>query len=330
MKAKLHALLTLSLLSLAGAAGAQDAVAPVTLRIPAEEARQGAASDGTFAYAIDNDRIGKYRIATGERVAQWKGDRRLYPHMNSCTVAGRNLVCAASNYPSVPQTSSVEFFDTRTLRHVRSVSLGMGPGSLTVMDRHAGKYWAVFANYDDKGGQPGRDHHYTLLVRMDDAFRQEAAWTFPSEVLDRFAPKSCSGASWDDKGRLFVSGHDRPEIYELKLPEAGSVLELVRTIPVATNGQAIDWDPKVKNRLWSITRGEAVMVASDIGGVAFEVSGAVPHRIPTQAGIPGGQIGIPNRSLWFRQAPDRSCCRSSLAAAVNLRQSVGGKDSRRG
>ena len=238
--------------------------APVSLRLPAPEARQGAASDGVHVYAIDNDRIGKYRIDTGKRVAQWQGDRRLFPHMNSCTVAGRELVCAASNYPAVPQTSAVEFFDRTTLRHLRTVSLGFGPGSLTALDRHAGKWWAVFANYAGKGGEPGRDHRYTLLVRMDDGFRQEAAWTFPPEILARFAPYSCSGASWSNDGRLFVAGHDRPELYELALPEAGSQLELRRIIAIATPGQAIDWDPRRPGRLWSIDRAKNEMIASEI------------------------------------------------------------------
>lgn len=238
--------------------------APVSLRLSAPEAHQGAASDGTYVYAIDNDRIGKYRIATGVRVAGWQGDRRLFPHMNSCTVAGRELVCAASNYPAVPQTSAVEFFDTATLRHVRTVSLGFGPGSLTAMDRHGGKWWAVFANYAGKGGEPGRDTRYTLLVRMDDAFRQEAAWTFPAQVLDRFAPFSCSGLSWSHDGRLYVTGHDRPEMYELALPDAGSQLELRRVVGIASPGQAIDWDPAVPGRLWSIDRARTDMVASAI------------------------------------------------------------------
>lgn len=132
--------------------------APVTLRIAAEEARQGVASDGVHIYAIDNDRIGKYRISDGVRIAQWKGDRRLFPHMNSCTVVGRELICAASNYPAVPQTSAVEIFDTKSLRHVRSISLGMGPGSLTALDRHDGTWWAMFANYDGKGKEADRDH----------------------------------------------------------------------------------------------------------------------------------------------------------------------------
>ncbi|WP_066696644.1 YncE family protein [Sphingobium amiense] len=238
--------------------------APVSLRLPAPEAHQGAASDGAYVYAVDNDRIGKYRIADGRRVAQWQGERRLFPHMNSCTVAGRELVCAASNYPAVPQTSAVEFFDTRTLRHVRTVSLGFGPGSLTAMDRHGGKWWAVFANYAGRGGEPGRDTRHTLLVRMDDAFRQEQAWTFPAEVLERFAPFSCSGLSWSRDGRLYATGHDRPEMYELALPEAGSQLELRRIVGIASAGQAIDWDPKVPGRLWSIDRAKEEMVASAV------------------------------------------------------------------
>lgn len=257
-------------LIVSGNAHAQQADAPspppspVTLRLTAPEANQGAASDGTHIYAIDNDRIGKYRIATGKRVAQWQGERRLFPHMNSCTVAGHELVCAASNYPAVPQTSAVEFFDTASLRHLRTVSLGFGPGSLTALDRHGGKWWAVFANYAGKGGEPGRDYRYTLLVRMDDQFRQEAAWTFPPAVLTRFAPFSCSGASWSRDGRLYATGHDRPELYELALPEAGSTLELRRTIGIATPGQAIDWDPIQPNRLWSIDRAKNEIVASQI------------------------------------------------------------------
>ena len=237
---------------------------PVSVRLKAPEARQGAASDGTFLYAIDNDRIGKYRIATAEKVAEWQGERRLYPHMNSCTVVGTQLVCAASNYPQVPQTSSVEVFDTGTLKHIRSVSLGFGPGSLTVMDRHDGKWWAVFANYEGKVVEPGRDYRYTVLVRMDDAFRAEASWAFPEAVLARMAPKSCSGLSWGEDGLIYATGHDRPELYAMRLPEAGSRLELVETIGLATPGQAIDWDPLAQRRLWSIGRGANEVVASHI------------------------------------------------------------------
>lgn len=269
--ARAAGLVLLGVLTIAAAAPGSEPSpppAPVALRLKAEEARQGAASDGEYVYVIDNDRIGKYRLATGERVDQWQGERRLYPHMNSCTVVGQKLYCAASNYPAVPQTSAIEIFDTGKLRHASSVSLGFGPGSLTVIDRHAGKWWAVFANYEGKGGEPGRDYRYTVLARMDEAFRIEQTWAFPPEVLARMAPKSCSGLSWGDDGLLYATGHDRPEVYAMRLPEAGSRLELVTTLGIATPGQAIDWDPRAKRRLWSIGRGAGEVVASDMPPVA--------------------------------------------------------------
>ena len=255
------------LLATAAPVLAQENTAPVALRIPAEEANQGVASDGTHVYAIDNSRIGKYVISSGKRAAQWRGDRARFPHINSCTVLGSQLVCAASNYPAVPHTSAVEFFDRRTLRHKRTVRLGARPGSLTVITRHAGKWWAVFANYDGKGGEPGRDHRHTLLARLDDQFRQEAVWSFPPELLAKFAPKSCSGASWGPDGRLYVTGHDRREVYALEIPATGSVLKLASTIPIVTAGQAIGWDPKTPWRLWSISRDQKMLVASSISPV---------------------------------------------------------------
>ncbi len=247
---------------LAAALHAAHALPGAEHRIAAPEARQGAASDGRFVYAIGDHRIGKYAVATGRRVAAWSGDPWRFPHINSCTVVGRELVCAASNYPALPQTSSVEYFDVNRLVHLRSVRLGVGPGSLTALDRHRGQWWAVFANYDGRGGQPGRDHRATLLVRMDDAFRRLEAWTFPPAVLARLAPNSASGASWTADGRLTVGGHDRPELYVVAVPRAGSVLDHVATVPVITRGQAFDWDPRDPKLLWSIDRKRKEIVAS--------------------------------------------------------------------
>ena len=244
------------------AAAAAPALPPAERRIAAPEARQGAASDGNFVYAIDNQRIGKYARGTGRRVASWRGDPRRFPHLNSCTVVARELVCAASNYPALPQTSSVEFFDADRLTPLRSVSLRAAPGSLTAIDRHRGAWWAVFANYDGRGGQPGRDHRSTLLVRMDDAFRQMQAWTFPPAILDRLTPNSISGASWTADGRLTITGHSRPELYVVAVPPTGAMLRHVATVPTATPGQAIDWDPRDPTLLWSVDRKRRQIVAS--------------------------------------------------------------------
>ena len=231
-------------------------------RIPAEEARQGVAADAQFVYAISNNAIGKYDRKTGRRVAAWTGDPKHFIHMNSCTIAGRKLVCAASNYPNAPMASSIEWFDLATLEHVRTLSLGPGRGSLTWAEWHDGSWWACFANYDGKGGEPGRDHRNTVLVRYDRNFVEQGAWLFPETVLERFAPYSSSGGAWGKDGRLYVTGHDRPEMYVLRLPKAGSRLEHVGTIAIPTNGQAIQWDAKDRKLLWSLDRKRAELVSS--------------------------------------------------------------------
>jgi hypothetical protein len=241
--------------------------APVLKRIAAEEARQGVAADGSHVYAIDNSRIGKYRVADGTRVAQWSGDPAVYPHLNSCMVAGRELVCASSNYPALPQTSSVEFFDARTLKHLRSHAFGISEGSLTAFTRHDGAWWAVFAQYGGKGGIPGKDNRDSQLVRLNDAFQPTVRYVFPAAVLERMGAYSASGASWTSDGRLAVSGHDLPEIYILSLPQAGATLRLDATLPVVTEGQAIDWDPARKGAIWGITRKSREMVLSDLAGL---------------------------------------------------------------
>ena len=262
------ALISTALLATAGSA--QDTVptlAPATVvsRFVAEEARQGVAVDARFFSPMSNNRIGKYDKKTGKRVAQWEGPRALYPHMNSCVVDGGELVCAASNYPAVPMSSAVEIFDTRTLRHLRSVSLPPMPGSLTWIERHGDAWFAGYANYPEaRGGEPGRDHRWTLLVRFDVHFRSTGSWHFPESVLARFAPMSCSGGSWGDDGLLYVTGHDRPELYALRLPEAGSVLEHVATIALSTGGQAIAWDRSMPRMLWSLDRQTKNVVASRI------------------------------------------------------------------
>lgn len=258
------ALLLAALMQDAPAAPPPTAAAVETERFSAEEAKQGVVADARHVYAISNSEIGKYDRRTHQRIARWEGDPRIFIHMNSCILSESMIVCAASNYPATPMASSIEWFDTRAMRHVKTRSLGPGRGSLTWLDWHDGSWWACFANYAGKGGEPGRDHRLTTLVRYTADFVEQGSWLFPEDVLERFAPYSSSGGAWGDDGLLYVTGHDRPELYALRLPQAGSRLEHVATLAIPTDGQAIAWDRSEKRLLWSIARKGREVVASRV------------------------------------------------------------------
>lgn len=241
--------------------------AQLLARYPAPESSQGVAVDAASVYAVGDSAIGKYDKQTGARVGGWSGDARRFPHLNSCAVLESELVCASSNYPATPMKSTVEVFDPAAMRHLRSIRLGRQPGSLTWVDRRGGAWWAGFANYDGIGGERGRDHRFTTLVKFDDRWRTLAAWTFPDSVLDSFKPRSSSGGAWGEDGLLYVTGHDAPEVYVLRLPASGSVLEHVATIAVPTEGQAIAFDRTATRVLFGISRARGEMVAMRLPAV---------------------------------------------------------------
>lgn len=229
-------------------------------RLPAPEARQGVAVDARHLYAVDNSTIAKYDRRTGDRIAVWTGDKSRFPHLNSCAVIRAELVCAASNYPATPMVSSVEIFDPAKMAHLRSIPLGKQPGSLTWADWKDGAWWATFANYDGRGGEPGRDHRATTLVKFDARWTPLQSWTFPDTVLERFKPASASGGAWGPGGLLYVTGHDHGEIYLLRVPASSSVLEHVATLKAPIHGQAIAFDPAAPNRVFGISRPDLQMI----------------------------------------------------------------------
>jgi hypothetical protein len=75
---------------------------------------------------------------------------------------------------------------------------------------------------------------------------------------------SISGGSWGPDGLLYVSGHDHPEVYGMRLPKMGSILELVKTIPVNIAGQGIAWDRSTPDTLYGIVRGTKEVVVSKL------------------------------------------------------------------
>lgn len=220
-------------------------------RLNAPEARQGVAADAQFLYAIGNHVLGKYDKQTGERVAVWEcPEGEPLVHLNAGIVSAGRLICAHSNYPGVPHVSSVEIWDAATLQHVRSVNFGRTDGSLTWIDRRDtadGERWiACFVHYGKKGGEPGRGPEWTRLVELDADWRPTGrGWVFPADLMAQIAGRgySVSGGAMGPEGKLYVTGHDEPELYVLEFPETGSVLRWVGVIPVPAEGQAFAWDP---------------------------------------------------------------------------------------
>lgn len=253
---------------LAAAAAASTPAAVEVRRLFAPEAHQGVAADARSLYAVDNSTIARYDKANGRRIAAWKGDPALFKHINSCMARAGELVCAASNYPEVPMKSTALWFDAATLRLRRTRSIPSDLGSLTWLDWHHGHWWAGFANYDGKGGEVGRDHRQTVVVRYTSSFDQRAVYRFPANILERFAPHSTSGGAWNRDGLLYITGHDRAEVYAMRVPHTGDTLDHVATIATPTGGQAIAWDPSEARTLWSIERRSTQLVSSRVPSVA--------------------------------------------------------------
>ena len=212
-------------------------------RWPAPEALQGVAVDADHFYAVVNYAIGKYKKADGARVAGWRGPRDgAHEHLNSCYAEGERLVCAHSNFPDLPMASSIEYFDTGTLAPAGSRALGFKLGSLTWAEKRGEEWWAGFANYDGKGGEPDRPHTYGSVGRFDAEWRLVEQWLLPETVLARMAPHSASGGAFGPDGVLYLMGHDRKELYAVEIPEAGVRLVHRATIAINAEGQAFAWD----------------------------------------------------------------------------------------
>jgi hypothetical protein len=228
-----------------------------TLRtFTAPEARQGVAADARHFYAVDNSGVAKYEIATGRRVADWTGPRNgLIRHLNSCLADGGRLRCANSNYPQTPMASSIEVFDTATMKHVESHSLGTNDeGSLTWLDRLDGGWIAGFAHYDQTGGVPFKNHRFSSVVTFDVEWRRTGGWLFPPSALDRMAPYAASGGAIGPDGWLYLLGHDRPEMYVVARPPMGPTLIHLATIDLEAEGQAFSWAQDGSRAVFTIDR----------------------------------------------------------------------------
>lgn len=250
-------------------------------RIPVVEARQGVAADGAFIYAISNHALGKYRKDTYERVGEWEcpeGDPLI--HLNAGIVYQGRLYCAHSNYPGVPNLSSVEIWDPVTMRHVGSHSFGRAEGSFTWLDRRDGHWVACFVHYAKKGGEPDRGPAWTRLVEFDDEWRQTGAWAFPEDLMNKLGARgySVSGGAFGPGGYLFVTGHDDAALYVLAIPDAGPTLRWVATVPITAHGQAFAWDPNEAGLLYTVNKQSKEIIVGRVLPPATGASDGETHQ----------------------------------------------------
>ena len=225
-------------------------------RYSAPEARQGAAADAGHIYAIVNFIIGKYAKDSGELVARWQGTRGgPIRHLNSCFAENARLYCANSNFPEIPMASSIEVFDADSLQHMQTLSLGiLEEGSLTWFD-HLGDGWiAGFAHYDEAGGLSYKDHRFATINRYDSEWRRQGGWMIPDSVIARMQPHAASGGALGPDGLLYLTGHDRPEMYVLAAPAMGPKLVHIATIAIDVEGQAFTWDKSQQRVVVGISR----------------------------------------------------------------------------
>lgn len=259
----------LALVPLASSAKSQEVSLPISPALPrlasfpAEEAQQGVAVDGSFIYVIGNDVIGKYDRRTFRRVGRFKDapDGKL-KHMNGGVVVRNRLYCSHSNYPETPMTSSIEVFDTKTLRHVGSQSFGIDAGSLVWVDQYKGDWYVCFGHYNGKGGESGMTNARSLLVRFDREWRRKGAWTFPKALIARWDGMTCSGGVIDRDGTIYATGHHAPELHVLRFPTSGAELELVRVIQSPAQGQGIALDRQRRELLQMQRKSREIMVFS--------------------------------------------------------------------
>jgi len=244
--------------ALSGSVLAEEKKFETVAQFDAPYARQGVAVDAQHFYAVTDIGLAKHDKKSGKLVAKWDGPKDgPIIHLDSGVIVDGKLYAAHSNYPQEPMTSSVEVWDAASMEHVATHSFGIMLGSLTWIDRHEGAWWAVFANYSRVFGPSQRPYgntYWTTLVKFDDKWQQLQAWTFPVSILKRAEPMSISGGSWGPDGLLYVTGHDNAEVYAVRLPKAGSIVEHLATYPVANTGQGIAWDRSEPGVLWMIDR----------------------------------------------------------------------------
>ncbi|MBT8148184.1 MAG: hypothetical protein KJN90_15100, partial [Gammaproteobacteria bacterium] len=94
-----------------------------------------------------------------------------------------------------------------------------------------------------------KGHSFASIIRYDDQWRRMGGWMIPQTVIERMQPYAASGGALGPDGLLYLTGHDRPEMYVLAAPVMGPKLVHIATIDIDVEGQAFAWDKSSGDRV---------------------------------------------------------------------------------
>ena len=119
-------------------------------------------------------------------------------------------------------------------------------------------WWCNFAHY-------GSDNHKTFLACFDENWQEQKRWLYPADLLSQLGRFSLSGGIWLGN-ELLVTGHDAQELYRLRVPSQGKMLDYRGKVRVPFTGQGIAADPTDSSgrRLIGISRAKRQLILAEL------------------------------------------------------------------
>ena len=196
---------------------------------------QGVISSKDYIYVVSSNTICMHDKKTGKLIKKVKTNLE---HLNGGIIFSKsgqdNKLYLTNNPNGSHKLNSIEIFDLN-LKHIQSIKLPhlKGKGSLTWIDYYDNSWWGTLVYYKDKVAK-------TRLVKFNDDWTINVSWQYPKNILNRFKPYSSSGGQFDKKtGLLFIMGHDKEEVYIMKVNNKSKRLILVEIMEVPIGGQGI-------------------------------------------------------------------------------------------
>ena len=197
---------------------------------------QGVNTDGKYIYIIFSHGITK--IKNNKIIKQIFG----YQHLNSCFIINNKLYCTHNPKYS----NSIEIFDL-DLNLIQSIKIKT-KGSLTWISYNNG-WWGCLAYY-------GKYVNKTRIIKFIN-WKITQKYKIDPKILNKIKPYSLSGGTWY-KNKLYLSGHDKPEIYKLN-----KLFMLDQIIKTNSYGQSFGI---YNNILYGINRQTNKVVTTNISG----------------------------------------------------------------